>query len=276
MRLKIGKYYELWMNHLYKMLKPENRLVFSKYYYNYVDSFDEFLCYVTTQRLLELHDKLENRRNLNILDVGAGTGSESIFMALHGHKILGIDINRERLSVAKERKKIAEDYWNRKLLCEFKEENLLDHNPEELYDLIWMEETFHHLEPRGKVVPKLYELLNENGCIIMAEANGYNPLNQLKFFIKRGLKTVTVKEIHSDKETKRIFYGNERILSARRLSNLMKNAGFSDTSYRYFRIFPAVIARFFGAKLAIRIEAFFERMPFVFLFVHYNFIARRN
>jgi len=275
MRLKIGKYYELWMNHLYKMLKPENRLVFSKYYYNYVDSFDEFLCYVTTQRLLELHDKLEDSRSLNILDVGAGTGSESIFMALHGHKVLGIDINRERLSVAKERKKIAEEYWNRKLLCEFKEENLLDHNPEELYDLIWMEETFHHLEPRGKVVSKLCELLKKNGCIIMTEANSYNLLTQLKFFLKRGLKTVTIKEIQSGKETRKIFYGNERILSPRKLSKLMKKAGFINARYRYFRVFPVFISRLLGARSAMLIENFIEKTSLVFLFVHYNFVTEK-
>jgi len=273
--LNIGKYYELWMNHLYKMLKPENRLVFSKYYYNYVDSFDEFLCHVMTQRLLELHDKLENRRNLNILDVGAGTGSESIFMALHGHKVLGIDINRERLEVAKERKKIAEEYWNRKLLCEFKEENLLDHNPEELYDLIWMEETFHHLEPRGKVVPKLYELLNENGCIIMTEANGHNPLNQLKFFIKRGFNTIKIKELYMNGEMKKVYYGNERILSPRKLSKLMKKAGFTSTRYRYFRVFPVFVVRLLGSKLSMLIENFIKKMPLVFLFVHYNFITEK-
>jgi len=275
MRLNIGKYYELWMNHLYKMLKPENRLVFSKYYYNYVDSFDAFLRYVTIQRLLELHDKLENRRNLNILDVGAGTGSESIFMALHGHKVLGIDINRERLKVAKERKKIAEEYWNRKLLCEFKEENLLDHNPEELYDLIWMEETFHHLEPRGKVVPKLYELLNENGCIIMAEANGYNPLNQLKFFIKRGFNTIKVKELYINGEMKKVYYGNERILSPRRLNKLMKKAGFINARYRYFRVFTVAFSRLLGVRWAIKFENFLKRFPFVFLFVHYNFVCEK-
>jgi 2-polyprenyl-3-methyl-5-hydroxy-6-metoxy-1,4-benzoquinol methylase len=273
--LEICKYYELWMNHLYKMLNNESKLVFSKYYHNYVDSFNEFLCYVINQRLLELHDKLENETGLNILDIGAGTGSESIFMALHGHHVTGIDINRQRLKVAKERKKIAEEYWNKKLLCEFREENLLDHKPENLYDLIWMEETFHHLEPREKILVRLSELLKKDGCVIMTEINGYNPLNQIKFFVKRGFKTVKVKNININGENKKIIYGNERILFPRKLSILMRQKGFVNTRYRYFRVFTVAFSRWLGIRHTIKFEKILSNLPLVFLFVHYNFVAEK-
>lgn len=257
------------------MLDYENRLLFYDYYRNYVDSFNDYISYIVTQRLLELHDKLEDNKRLNILDVGAGTGMESIFMALHGHNVLGIDINSKRLEVARERKKISEEYWNRKLSCEFREENILDHIPEELYDLIWMEETFHHLEPREKVLPKLYELLKEGGCIIMTEANGYNPLTQMRLFVKRGLKTVTVKEFNSDNQIKKVFYGNERILSPRKLRQLMKKVGFTSINYRYFRVLPIKLSRLFGVRLTLKFENILIHLPLVFLFVHYNFTAKK-
>jgi 2-polyprenyl-3-methyl-5-hydroxy-6-metoxy-1,4-benzoquinol methylase len=277
-KLQICEYYSLWINTLYKKLSPKNRKIFSEYYSNYLNSFDEFLCYVVAQRLSELKLYLEKNstKKLNILDVGTGTGSESIYMALHNHRVLGIDINEKRLKVARERKKIAERHWNKALECEFKKENLLYHNPEDLYDLIWMEETFHHLEPRSEVLQKLYKLLKKDGLIILTENNAYNPLIQLKLFLKRGFKTVKIKKVHTEKGIEKTPYGNERILSPRELRELMENNGFSDISYRYFRVVPEAFAKLFGTKTTLQIEEVFEETPFIFLFVHYNFAARKN
>ena len=68
--------------------------------------------------------------------------------------MLGIDINENRLLCARERLKILENEIRYKLNCKFKNENVLSLNRDEKFDLVYFEESLHHMEPRYKIVKK--------------------------------------------------------------------------------------------------------------------------
>ena len=70
---------------------------------------------------------LRGKKELSILDLGCGTGSVALYSAykLKGKgKVLGIDINQERLQCADERLKVLQDEIKTDLDCEFSSKNI--------------------------------------------------------------------------------------------------------------------------------------------------------
>jgi len=138
--------------------------------------------------------------------------------------------------------------------------------------VIWLEQAFHHLEPREVVTEKIADLLKPGGHVVFQESNALNPFIQALLFRHRGFKTI----IHSNRGGKRYSYGNERILSARSLARSMAKVGVDKKSVRYFRCFPAnrFFDRLFGIeKFMVALQASGIVAP---IFTHYNLVAQRR
>ena len=103
------------------------------------------------------------------------------------------------------------------------------------FDLIWMEQAFHHIEPRYRVPKKLLDLLRPGGYVVISEANGLNPFLQYQMIRKRGLHTIV--EFNGG-DGKVHMFGNERITTARRIARLFVDNGFKLKSTKYFRTLP--------------------------------------
>ena len=230
-------------------LTDQAQEILLSYYSNYKKDFCGYLKKAWNDRHVELDEGLtrfKSNENINILDLGCGTGSVSLYLAyrLQGKgKILGIDINRERLFCATERLKILRAEIKKDLDCDFRLENIIDFSPNTKFDLIYMEETFHHLEPRMKVIKKIKQILKENGLLIISEVNALNPLMQALMFKRRGLKTIVEK---IDEQGNSILYGNERIIAPNELAKLFHVNGLGHISTRYFRLFNSSFAGIFG------------------------------
>jgi len=102
-----------------------------------------------------------------------------------------------------------------------------------LFDIIFLEETFHHLEPRLERVKKISSLLRKDGVLIISEPNAYNVFMQLQLFKRRGFKTLKRMTLDNGQVT---YYGVERIVTARRLIRLFEPHGLQVKFIRYFRI----------------------------------------
>ena len=89
------------------------------------------------------------------------------------------------------------------------------------------------MEPRLAVAKKISELIKDTGFLIVSEANAYNPLMQLYLFKKRGFRTIR-REI--GKNGKTFLYGDERIMTAKRVVELFESNGLRAKSLRYFRM----------------------------------------
>jgi len=174
-------------------------------------------------------DKIKAKPGLRILDVGCGCGTETLWMAMHGASVCGVDVSPEKIEVANARKQVLEK-MGFELDVTFVCEGVMTLDSSHDWDVVWMEQAFHHLEPRKAVVRKINDLLADNGELVFVEANAWNPLLQLLLFRGRGFKTVI--------EHEGTVWGNERIIVAMALTGLFKNLGYARTKLEYFRVLP--------------------------------------
>lgn len=222
-----------------RLLEGKALQVFERYYSNYRKDFNGYLREAWTDRHFELDreiSRLKDRPNPKILDLGCGTGSVSLYIAgklRNKCEVMGVDINDDRLLCARERQRILEEEIGRRLNCTYRNQNILSLDDKKKYDLVYLEETLHHMEPRLAVAKKISELIKDTGFLIVSEANAYNPLIQLNLFKKRGFRTIR-REI--GKNGKMFLYGDERIMTAKRVAELFESNGFRVKSLRYFRM----------------------------------------
>lgn len=265
----IADFLSIWLNN--KLLGSESQAFLENYYSKWARLDSPRLRHWYVDQSRELRAILTTHSAPRMLEVGVGSGTESLWFALQGVDVTGIDAFEYVASVAKERLGVLETSVGRKLECHLEACPLLEFDDQDGFDVIWLEQAFHHLEPREAVVEKIASLLRPGGSVVFSEANAWNPLLQLQLLATRGTKLV----MEIETEGKRVLYGNERILTADALASLLSNVGLTEDSRRYFRLFPAGPA--FNPFLAI--EKYAARNPLSRLcrplFTHYNLVATR-
>ena len=258
---------------------------FSEYFSNYITNSDDYLKWILVQRHIELDLSLElclqKFKHINILDLGCGTGLISIFLSNKlgdKAKVTGIDIKDIRLNSAHALKSQFEKVFNRKLHCDFINTSILDIDPNQKYDLIWIEEGLHHMEPRKTVIKKIERILNTNGLLVLSETNGLNMLVQACLIIKRGFGTL---KIYTDNDGTEHLYGDERIFSAAMAKRWFKNIGLIAIKERHFKYFPPRyinMIQYISLQHKRSFESILGKMPLLnkYLSLNYNIIFRKQ
>ena len=262
----ISEFLENWLYDQSSMSKKEKE-IFLSYYFSYVKNFGQNIKNQYSRQsidVIELIDKSNEPPAL--LEVGSGCGTESLFFALKGANVTGIDIRSNRLRVAKKRLKIIEDQGH-KINLKYVQSNINDVNGK--FDIIYMSQTFHHIEPRLDCVKKLSNLLKVGGHLVISEANGWNPLLQISLIKKRGFETIKEFEYNG----KMVKYGNERITIPYSIKKLFLREGIVPVKSNYFRIFKN--SPIFENNFCIMLEKFFPRKLFP-VFTHFNFVGKKN
>lgn len=250
------------------VLPPEERATFSHYYGNFGTLKSERMRRSYDRQLEEVTSLVRARPGLDVLEVGAGCGTESLWFAFNSANVMSVDIKTDRLAVARKRHEILEEMAGKKLQCSFVEQSLLDMEGSDRFDVIWVQQTFHHLEPRAECVAAITRLLRPGGSVVMSEVNAWNPLIQALLLRRRGFKTITHYE---DEEGNQILYGNERILTAAALKKWFRDAGLAEGDVHYYRVLPSS-PRFDKLEPLERFVAAASIKP---LYTHYNFVARK-
>lgn len=265
---KPSQFLKFWLEQATKYLQnPQQVQTFFHYYASYQKHFPDRLQFYYDRQLEEVLALIKARPSAKVLEIGCGTGTESLWLALSGAHVVALELKQDRLDVAQARKNIVEELWQQKLECHFQKKSFLDLELENYFDIIWMEQAFHHLEPREQVVRKIASVLKPGGQVIISEPNAANPLVQIRFFQRRGFKTVTE---YVDNAGVSHPYGNERILGGGKLARLLSKAGIKKISVNYFRLFPN--HRAFDGWLAIE-----KNLPKIFIpcFTHYNYVGEK-
>ena len=262
-----AQFLNLWLEQ--PLLRGEAQDTLDTYYASYRADFAQRMQHFYADQLREVTQLVESRPGLRLLEVGGGCGSESRWLSLRGAGVLGLDVKADRAATARQRAAVLSEATGSSLKVRFETANLLDLAPADgNFDVIWMEQAFHHLEPRDDVVAHLAALLRPGGNLVISEANAWNPLLQTQLLLRRGLRTVTH---YVDEQGRRHPYGNERVLSAAALARLMSGAGIECQSVRHFRMFPnhAFFAPLAGVEQAL---AGNWLAP---LTTHYNYVGRK-
>lgn len=247
-------------------LSAPTRDLLTAYYAKWLDGLkSDRLRFWYNEQLREADNLISS--GTRVLEIGVGSGSEFLWWASRGASMVGIDAFEHCVSATNERVGFFQEQTGRKLDATAKTVSIIDFEDDAGFDIIWMEQTFHHLEPREQVVRKIAALLRPGGRVVLSEANALNPLIQLQLLRYRGLKTVV--EVSSPAGP--VLWGNERILSRPSLAKWLGSVGISEEAARYFRVFPShpTFDRFFALERRLSSQ---WCAP---IFSHYNFVGRK-
>ena len=189
-----------------------------------------------------------------ILDAGCGLGTESILFCFHGANVVGVDIRDDRIKTAKLRVKYFEKKLDIHIDVKFNFENILNHYGQ--YDIIWLNEAISHINPLDKLIYLCYENLNNDGKLIIADANKLNPIiyyrSKLEQYRYGGkIKTFPIKDPNTNKE---ISYAVERIFSIPMIKLLLSNL------FKVLEVYPIGYFPYFMFKFFPRLSKYFENI----------------
>jgi 2-polyprenyl-3-methyl-5-hydroxy-6-metoxy-1,4-benzoquinol methylase len=241
---------------------PEQQ-IFDDYYRSYKTHFGPYARRWYCRQTNELTDLIATRKMPTVLDVGSGCGTEALWSALLGAQVTALDIMEPLLRVARYRQAWLESERGQELPCEFQQRSVLSLPDKFSFDIVYVEQAFHHLEPREEIVAKLAALVAPGGFLILSEANGWNPFLQAHLFRLRGMHTIT--QTHDG-----YFWGNERVTVPGTVIRLFHPFGLLCSQLNYFRLWP-------NRPWADRLPALDDYAPQWLppLFTHFNLVLHK-
>ena len=126
-------------------------------------------------------DKIGDVQNKVILDSGCGTGKMSLFFALQGAKVIGIDKRKSALIYAK---KLAQSYnvQDNCLFIQGYSESMPIHS--EVIDLIYSKSTIQYMN-HNKVLDEYTQIMKPAGIVVLIENLPYPPIINLYRFYRK-------------------------------------------------------------------------------------------
>jgi SAM-dependent methyltransferase len=257
----------IWLNH--RLLSDSNQKMLEDYYRNFRKSDSPRMRYWYNQQLAEVDGMARSSPALRVLEVGVGTGTEFLWWGMLGAAVTGIDAFQHCIDATAERLDVLQRSIGRKLNCSLQTVQITDFEDSAGFDLIWMEQAFHHLEPRAEVLKQIAKLLRPGGRVVFSEANALNPQLQLQLLQVRGFKMLVTVETDRGK----VIWGNERVLSRGSLKRLLRQVGIEHESSRYYQVFPArsMFEPLFGLERQISSSSWLAP-----IFTHYNLVGRKK
>jgi SAM-dependent methyltransferase len=235
---------------------------------------DGYIWETYNRRLQELIEGVKTGMRLRVLEVGSGFGHDLLWTAIQGASAVGIDVNSDFVEISRRTKARVEAHTGRTLDADIRRTNLLAMDESEKFNLIYMKDVFHHLEPREDVVAKLGALLAPGGQVIVVEPNALNPLIQWQMYRIRGFRTVIEKVDIATGE--RFLFGNERLVTGGGMCRVFARNGVRG-SVRRMRLLPTRLAVTpWMVRLARGLEHLgFERMAAPAC-IHTIFVGRKG
>ncbi|MFH1046054.1 MAG: class I SAM-dependent methyltransferase [Candidatus Omnitrophota bacterium] len=176
---------------------------------------------------------------MQVLEIGCGTGIFTEFFAQTGAQIIAIDISPDLLEKAKRRGLPTGQVG-------FKEQNFQDIDVKVCFDAIIGSSVLHHLNLE-KALKKMRELLKPGGVISFAEPNMLNP----QVFLERKLRFMKIFSYVTPDETAFV---------RAKLARLLSNMGFVDVQIEPFGwLHPAIPTGLID--YVTKIERVLEKIP---------------
>ncbi|VFQ47465.1 class I SAM-dependent methyltransferase [Desulfoluna butyratoxydans] len=110
-----------------------------------------------------------------IIELGCGTGASSLLFALLGADVTGIELDAELVAVCNKRKEIYQRH-SQILSANFYQGNTLEFSYEEFapVDVFFSLFAFNLMKPATLLLPKMVEVLNPGGKIVIVDGNCSN------------------------------------------------------------------------------------------------------
>jgi len=218
-----------------------------------------YLGHCFAQRLKNLVRYISKHRDgmPRVLDCGCGLGSESIACALIGAKVVGIDLDKERLSVAKKRLGYYKGKFGINLDLDFVCKEILKYEPNVKFDILYAKEFISHVWSLPAFLKLASKVLREHGHLIVTDANLYNPYVAFKAYLDHRSTLFTT--VHDPETGKKVPYAIERLFSPRYVAEVFTQNGFRPTSLTIFGYSPPVPQNFLSVTR--KLEEVISKVP---------------
>ncbi|MCA0970972.1 methyltransferase domain-containing protein [Halobacillus litoralis] len=189
-------------------MAPNNDKINERYYGN----INAEASHIAAQN--RVHWMCKQAKGNKILDVGCSQGITSILLGREGFEVTGIDIEQESIDYALQ--ELSKESETVKKNVNFSLQSVLEHNSlNKKYDTIILGEVLEHFSNPEKLLTPLYEMLNQDGVIVITVPFGYLRFHDHKqtFYVYNFMQTVLpyFAEIELSIQDKYIYFvGNKR------------------------------------------------------------------
>ncbi len=109
----------------------------------------------------EFINEMQLSRDMDVLEVGVGTGRLAVKVAPNCRAFYGIDLSPKTIKRAEEN---LSDFTNVNLLCG----DFMPHSFHKLFDVIYSSLTFMHIKDKQGAINKIARLLKRNGRFVLS------------------------------------------------------------------------------------------------------------
>jgi len=225
----------------HRYLSEKEFKVLCRYYSSWLKDQSQFYYkHYFAQRLKELIKCIVTSKQTRVLDCGCGPGSESILCALLGAQVSAIDLNKERINIAKKRLRYYEDKFCKELPVTFDIKNILECQFDQQFDVAYAQEFISHVHPLTTFLQTVRKSIKKGGVLIVSDANPINLYQNLKAWLTYQKAHFKVYELGpSDK----VLVARERLVTPYHLKKLLERFGFKTELINYHGFLPNIPVR---------------------------------
>lgn len=173
----------------------------------------------TYRKIIEIIEIYLRRKGLNILDIGCGSGTLSFYLSKNRNYVTGIDISKSAIDCCKK---------NSKMLglknIYFEVFNFPQEYPKKKYDIVILVEVIEHLNNIQKAFKTIFNLLNNDGILILSTPSPNAPLLKIGGIARKFDKKVGhIRRISLASLTKYLKREGFKILKSYEVEGILRN-----------------------------------------------------
>lgn len=162
----------------------------------------------------------------NVLDIGCGTGTVAFYLAEKGIRVVGLDISRNAVEIARENAKCL-GLSDR---VKFKVSNFPKSYISGKFDLVICSEVLEHIEDDSKSVSKILRLLGQGGMAIFSSPLKESVLNRLGFTKHFDKDVGHLRRYDAKQFTAMITKNDFKVIKVRKVQGLFRDLLFTFTA----------------------------------------------
>lgn len=219
-----------------------------------------------------------------VFDAGCGYGSESFLFASLGAHVLAVDMDPEKIRIARLRQSYYEELFQKKLAIDFQVADLDNYIPPSRHlSLTWLASVLAAIPNQNRLLQNVFNATRPGGQVMISDMNLWNPLflwsewrrrenakrintafaraaNFGAMFARRG--RVGARYFTSRDGT---LFDDVQFFSPATLDRLLRQVGFHSTQFHFSGFVPPFLARL---RLT-RLESVFARLPLISQFGYF-------